>query len=230
MALAHVPGAAWCATDTYLPLATGNFWQYRTPGGLEDSQLVIGPVTFEGIETIAVEFDPNHGNAGLRNYWTEAPDGDLVFWGFYRWFDNFGVRYDPPIPFLDAPLEVGRTWQATTTPRILPEQQDEPSFTLYFTVDEHGALTVPAGSFDAWAIRYGGAPARHPSAISRVEFDVMGRRVSTAAAAGSAPDWWSLGIGRVTQVVGSDRYELVSFDFPTPVSAVTWGRIKRLYR
>jgi hypothetical protein len=229
LALAHVSDPAWSGTGTYFPLATGNFWMYRTPDGHEDSQLVIGPASFEGIETIAVEFDPDHENAGLRNYWTETPDGDLLFWGFYRSVEDVGVRYDPPIAFLDAPLEVGRTWQATTTPTYLPKQREGEPFVLEFAVHSYGPRTVPAGTFDAWEIGYEASEDQAEIATS-LELDVTGRRLSHGTRGSGAGDWWTLGIGRIAQGLGSYRYELVSFELPTPVSAASWGRVKRLYR
>jgi hypothetical protein len=228
VALFAVGVAPAVRAQAYLPLTAGTTWVYQGTAGAHETQTVTGITTLLGHDYAVITYSNSTSNTGLENYWSTNAEGDVFLAGFNRALDNFGVVYDPPLLYVDAPLALGKTWSSSTTPYFLPGMTPQGPFTLGRAVYEETGLDVPAGHFATFGIGQYlvTGPALRLPAIAAGQLALDGTLVSPT---GAANEWFAAGVGQVQYVV-DDRYQLVSLGIPTPVAASTWGRVKAAYR
>jgi len=207
------------AESTWFPMHIGNEWDYVDTGGAHEVVTFTRTMTLAGREVFVLTYGPSVDNTGLENYWCAGPDGDVLLSGFFRSDDGFGWLYDPPIPLVDAPLSLGKTWSHATRVTLLPTMEDLGINVFGFQVYTAGLLSVPAGIYFAYGIGY--SP---PTLVveSARDLDATGRRSSGP----SVSDWWTDGLGRPQY----NSFQLSAFSFPTPTRGATWGKVKALYR
>lgn len=222
IACASLPGRA--RAETWLPLDIGNRWSYQGVAGGHEVTSITGTTVLRDRMVYVRSYLESPQNAGLENYWSVEPDGDVFLHGFMRRVENFGVAYEPPLRMLDAPLSLGRAWTTTSTVYYLPDMSLNGSYDFSFQVMEDGVLSLPAGTFDAMGIGQTAAPPLGRTGIAG-QLAPDGARRSTAL---TAQEWYAQGVGEV-QYATDDLYQLAVADLPTPVVATSWGRIKRLY-
>ena len=87
--------------------------------------MVTGTRTILGRSVYVMTYGPGGVNAGLENYWIPQPDGGVYIAGFWHEGDQFGILFDPPILYVDAPLAVGRTWAVSVGTWRLPGMTDD---------------------------------------------------------------------------------------------------------
>jgi hypothetical protein len=215
---------------TYLPLHIGNQWSYDEPApGQTEVRTVTKTVSVRGHEVFAIEYGPSAYNAGLENYWTNGPDGDVLLWGFWRKLDLYGYLYDPPIVYADGPLSAGKTWTTSATFYALPDTTLLFSDTFGFEVYEAGVVVVPLGAFFAYGVgQYLGPTLLASVGSGPGDLNLLGERDrSVRGQAGQPSSWYSEQVGVVQDVGGA--YKLRSFDRPTATTRSSWGAIKLLY-
>lgn len=220
--------AAGCMASTialaaeYLPLDLGVTRQYVGDEGGAETLVVTGTRTLFGTEVKVISYQNSTVNEGLENYWTTAPDGDVLLWGFYRNVEEFGRVYQPPVRMVDAPLSVGRQWATTFAIYTFPGYVVQGTATYPLEVYTEGPVSVPAGTYSAYGIGLGNPPLLAGHTIT-------GEVVTGDIREDVATDWWSDGVGRV-QYDLDRRYQLLSADPPTPTTGISWGRVKALSR
>ena len=72
----------------------------------------------------------------IGNRWDyTSPEGDetrevartIELWGFWREDESWGYLYDPPVPLVDAPLYLGKSWTHAVSLTTSPGTGAEPS-------------------------------------------------------------------------------------------------------
>ncbi len=206
----------------YLPLATGNTWNYITDAGLYETRVITGQTTVFDQDAWVMEYPGSPWNDVLDQYWSVADNGDVLFHGYWR--EDWGRVYDPPLLVVDAPLELGQAWSTTVDSYALPDLEYLSTFTIFYEVSEAGTYDVPAGSFEAFGVGTVEPPV--------VEKD--GRRYSVygelmVPGYRTTSDWWSLGVGLV-QYVHVEFLQLESYQIGTvAVQDHTWSGVKSLF-
>lgn len=228
------PAASHAGTaPTWMPDVPGWRWGYLGPLGARDSVVGRGVESFDGVQAIRLDHVLG-ADAGLQQFWINtgrADVGSLLFAGFFRPSENFGIRYEPPLRFMRGPALVGDNWVVSATPVMLPGGIPGETFALEFRVMD---VIEPGLVGEAYGVTYALLP---PSLAPRgaAAYSLTGRaRAGDASARGVPPDepldWFAAGFGQVRFRRGGDLYVLTSVDAPVPVAHSTWGRIKRLYR
>jgi hypothetical protein len=215
--------AAGVQAQDYLPLETGRFWSYVADDGVKEMKVVGERVTVFGTEVFPIEHPVSDANAGLENYWSKGPGGEVLLWGFFR--EGWGYLYQPPIAVVAPPLLVGRTWTATFDLYALPDTSFAGTYTIMFEVCEDPVLTLPAGEFATFGI---GEAAPAPAGAIVAGYTLWGavRGAKTA----SASKWYAADVGEV-QYATDRLYRLESWtDEPIHAEPVAWGAVKALYR
>jgi hypothetical protein len=228
-ALLSALGFGAVLAEEYLPLGIDNFWEYDGVEGKHEVQTVTRTMLLWGTEVYVIEYSESTSNEGLENYWTTDPDGSVDIWGFYRTLDewgDWGYLYNPPIRVLQPPLYLGKEWTTTVGQYSLPDSSFSGWLDFTFCVVEEGLVTVPAGTYYAYGIEQCLAAVRGRPLPDWVAIDGTSLDVPRARNPGN---WWSGGIGCV-QYSADDLYQLVQFNQPTPVTEVSWGRLKAEYR
>lgn len=139
--LAALMLAGSAAAVDFWPMPAGMVYTYEYPSG---EQMTVHYATdcLRGVrpggvfgETFRIDGD---GDVTLTDWYSYSPDMELP---------NFYLS-DPPVKFLDLPLEVGKEW---TTHALVPMVS---AFEEIFTyrVISFGPVTVPYGTFDAYEI------------------------------------------------------------------------------
>lgn len=211
--------------QSYMPMVVGNRWTYDSASGHE-VQVITGTTTIRGRTMFVRSYEESAENAGLENYWLVESDGDVLLGGFLRHVEKLGVLYEPPLRMVDVPLSVGATWTTPASYYRLPDTTLAGTFVFRMEVFGDSVLTVPAGTFSAFGI--GQSPLiAAPAAMVQSGLELDG---SVQVAGGSAQDWYSAGVGDVQFGYGDDPFRLTSYDFSTPTTALSWSRLKRLYR
>ncbi len=216
--LASSPGSARAESDLYLPLVLGATWEYEgLDGGVEVQSVTETEVVF-GDQTYVITFLESPLDEGLRQFWKTTESGDVYFRGYDR--PPLSRVYVPAILWVDAPLELGKTWEQTFDAYSYPDGEYLGRFGLSLTVHEDTVVSTPAGEFHAFGLGSGAAaPLDESSGLE--PFSVTGRRAATA--------WWSEFVGRV-QYDTVDLYRLTSFELPsTPVRETSWATVKSHY-
>ena len=220
MAVAILPHP--CPAEEYLPLQLGNRWEYTSPEG-DETREVTGTFDLWGEEVYVIGYPESVHNLGLENYWTTNVEGDVFVWGFWVDEEEWGVLYSPPIPVVDTPLYLDKTWSHTFDTYVLPDTtyagQNEIGFRVYW----EGVLSVPAGDFFAYGI----------GQYLPVGPGFLGDRcISGELAVDQHREeptcWYSDGVGEI-QYWTSDVYRLVDFGQPVAVAQTSWGAVKALY-
>jgi hypothetical protein len=220
------PSCGPARADDFLPLAVGNFWEYVDEDGDVEIQVVVGTAEIWGTEVHVVEFQESPVDEGLLDFWTSGPDGNVCLWGFWRDDAGWGLLYDPPVRFVDAPLSLGKEWENTFDAYGLPDTLLVGTSHLSLVVTEEGDLTVPAGVFHSFGIATdeGEGPGPVPG-----DYTILGRRRAADGVRDASQWWWSDGVGQV-QYGASGLFQLSSYFMTTPAQPLSWTRIKAVYR
>ena len=211
------------AYTDYLPLEPGILWMYQSVGGNQESMIVSGTRTLFGETVTVMDVFNSTSNEPLKNYWRRAEDGDVLLCGFFRDEEGgWGLAYDPPIRWVDAPVVLGATWACTTQVYELPGMVPADMMVLEYTVWWEGTLTTPLGDFPTVGIGFAD-PWTAETAFRGCTPD--GRIFSGR----SEPDRWLCdGVGLV-QYDTDDLYQLYYWCI-VPVEPLTWSRVKMLYQ
>ncbi len=216
-ALASVPAPI-------MPLWTGYTWHYANEDGSSFDLVMSGPVT-TALGQTAYQRDNLDGH-GRADWWTIAPNGDLLLAGLGSVGNVTGITYDPPVVFLGANPQVGDSW--TTNTNAIGET-GVVNYHLTLTVDvvQEGDVIEPAGVLHIVALNVteNYTAAAVPGARS---VDPVGPASTTynmlfAPQLGVAESPYSNGLTMTTM-------HLASYGMPTPTQGSTWGRLKALYR
>ena len=217
-----------CAAQHYLPLATGNFWNYRLDNGMLEMRVVGLPVDFHGHTVQPIEYVISPSNQGLVNYWSLAPGGGALLHGFTRGI--MGAWYEPPLLWVEGELTVGQTWSEQSNFYILPSGAWYGLWDFGTEVLAEESITVPAGDFVCFGLRnFADGP---PKAMFSGTYDLCGQ-----VAAGKSDlkndlveHWVSRDVGIVQDQVDG-TYRLAGyFGPPVTVSSMSWGAVKALFR
>jgi hypothetical protein len=122
---------------TYLLRSSGSFGDLRTEIGVRVEEQV-----FEGRRVLAFE------SAGQRQL--QDRNGALIAVTDLQ--GRVQQRYDPPLGF-DFPLSVGKTWTRNHTVTLAGNPRPVP-FKATWTVEAYENISVPAGRFATWRLRY----------------------------------------------------------------------------
>lgn len=153
---------------------------------------------------------------GRQHFWSETAEGDKLFHGAHTIGLGTPLLFSPPIPMIDEPLYVGKTWVVDS------RDSDSLAVRVHFEVTAFGEVTVPAGTFqtftveDTWEFPEG-TPAEKILACIRMELGVSGTVQ------------YADGVGQVQEVYGSRTERLLSLR-TVGVEPATWTRIRMLYR
>lgn len=214
------------SAQDYLPLGPGSFWHYAGDAGDAFTRTVTGTLEMAG-ETVSVVAVSGYApDEGLEQYWTSQAGGDVLFWGFYRSLEDWGLLYVPPLLLVDAPLSVGQRWSAVAEVFEIPGNQPAGAWVGERVVLSAGLETVPAGEFFAYALAWD-FPLGEPRAPSLRGRDLYGRH-RVAGRELSVPEYWSQGVGIVREET-TQIWRLTDFDGPTPAAAASWSALKALY-
>jgi hypothetical protein len=228
LAFALFPAVA--AAADFLPLAVGNFWEYRGVNGSHQVETITGFTAVRG-RVVAVKSYAEGVDAGLQNYWLLDTDGSVLLAGFRDQTGSPSWAYEPPIRMLPVPPTLGPQPVQHITIHDVDTDGIVDSFDIRIDVLADSILAVPAGSFHAFGAGQI-SPLPGPTAA------VVARRALDGRALGSFPpsvsdilptDWYSEGVG-VVQYQAADVMQLVAYGRPTPVATSSWGALKRLYR
>lgn len=223
---ALLPGSA--SAGDWLPLATGNRWEYQGVGGAHQVETITGQTMVRG-RVVSVKSYAQGVDAGLQNYWLLDADGSVLLAGFTQ-PGGTSWAYEPPIRILPVPPVVGpKPLQPVSVYDLVTGLL---VFSDNFQVDvtEEVTLTLPAGSFHAFGV--GSLSPSRPALAKGGSIALDGRRIPASGpsiASSGTTDWFSEGTGDV-QYNTDDLYQLVGFGRPTPIASSTWGGLKRLYR
>lgn len=212
-----MPSLAW-GVD-YFPFTEGIRYQYQIlPVHLgRETRYFSGTAVVNGQLTRGFV---RSSRTNFTEFWSETPEGDKVWHG-----DDDPNRYfDPPIPYIVAPLFVGKSWELTSA-MVIVATNDTIRLHWRFEVLGFGQVTVPAGTFEAVTIRQtveelGGRRNKPETAL----VGPMGASLGGVPADISYAD----GVGRIQVVDGSFGDQLLSYG-PTAVEPVTWSQIRALY-
>ena len=146
------------AGSIYFPLDPGSMWTYAGDQGGSAQVFIGGGQVVIGVETVVRHVDIQSVLDGqtFQNYWTSNGDGDLWLHGFTNESIRLSLSYDPPILWLDAPLQVGNTW-STTTQAYSDLEGNVPwgdPFTITLGVISEQEIVVPAGKFFAYEVGF----------------------------------------------------------------------------
>jgi hypothetical protein len=134
--------------ERYIPPPMGSTWTYAMHStgsyGSGDSQMVVqlAESTWEGRTVLAYRTASQHQlqDRHLNLLAFTAPDGKPQ------------MRFDPPVGW-DWPMQVGKVTTRDHVATVIATGQKIP-FTATWTVEAHEDVTVPAGTFKAWRLRY----------------------------------------------------------------------------
>ena len=198
-------GHAAAGSENYLPLVLGNRWEYALPGGDTEIQVVDRTAVVRGREVFVIAHSVN-GTPIQEDYWS-APEGDVLFHGYYRPIEDFGVLCDPPVKLVDAPLLSGGTWSTKSELFVLPDSLSTGVQSFSFAVAGVEELEVPAGTFTTTAIEPLGIAERTGGLI-----DFPAR-------------WVASGIGTV-RLGGPVPHDLETYSVVLAVLPASWGAVK----
>ena len=211
-----------CSSENYLPLQIGNRWEYTSSEG-DETKEVTGTIELWGEEVFVIEYPESVHNLGLDQYWTTNVEGDVFVWGWWREDDQWGSLFEPAIPWVDAPLYLGKTWSHTFDTYVLPDTTYAGQNEIHLRVYWEGVLSVPAGDFYSYGI---GQDVPHGAGFP--EDRCISGEVAVDLPREEPTDWYGDGVGEI-QYRTSDIYQLVSFDQPVAIAQTSWGAVKALY-
>ena len=195
--------AAGAGSENYLPLVLGNRWEYALPGGDTEIQVVDRTAVVRGRPVFVIAHTVD-STPIQEDYWS-APDGDVLFHGYYRPIEDFGVLCDPPVMLVDAPLLSGNTWSTKTELFVLPDSLSVGFETFSFAVAGSEELQVPAGTFTTIAIEPLGS-----ARGGTIDFPTR---------------WVTSGVGTI-RLGGPIPHDLEAYSVVLAVHPSSWGAIK----
>lgn len=145
---------AGCATpppppaDRYQPPPAGSRWSYqlKSSGSFGEARadvpVKVEEITFEGRKVLSFEA------GGQRQI--QDRNGALIAVTDLQ--GRVQQRYDPPLGF-EWPLAVGKTWTREHTVLLAGQAKPVP-FKATWAVEAYETISVPAGRFGAWRMRY----------------------------------------------------------------------------
>lgn len=145
---------AGCATpppppaQRYVAPPSGSSWSYlmRSSGSFGDARaevpVKVEEITFEGRRVLSFEA------GGQRQI--QDRNGALIAVADLQ--GRVQQRYDPPLGF-EWPLAVGKTWTREHTVQLAGQARPVP-FKATWVVEDYETVSVPAGRFGAWRMRY----------------------------------------------------------------------------
>lgn len=171
----------------YWPMEDGLIWSYQPSIGVE-YEVSMGCVDgscSRGRTIVAPSYTLGHYVAyGLNE------EGDVVVTGATNWdsrqFDPDIATYDPPLLFLDLPLDLGKTWISISGPAVVVGE-----------VLRGETVTVGAGTFEVLVVRV--TDVANPTAIAGeyrlnrnvgAVMDGAYGLASFSGAVGAAPESW----------------------------------------
>jgi hypothetical protein len=156
----------------------------------------------------------------LQHFWSETAEGDKLFHGAHTLGIGSLRHFSPPILMIDEPLFVGKTWVVESV------SSDGFAARVHFEVTAQGAVTVPAGTFQAFTVEDTWEfPENPPAEIAQACI----RTTRGAAGTNTGRVSYADGVGEVQEVFGSRTERLLSFS-TVAVQASTWSGIRMLYR
>ena len=211
-----------------MPLDIGTQWEYASVSGVHEIETITGTRVVLGRTVFVKSFSSGPDN-GIENWWQTGPAGEVLLAGFDR-HDGFTLGYDPPITLCGGTPTLGDLWPTHIIMYDMATMNVVGEYDFTFGALEDVSLTVPAGTFHCYGVGQV-VPVTAKAILGARGLTLDGRRAATGpgAAASSATDWFSSGVGAV-QTVSSDLFQLVSFSRPTPTLTSSWGRLKQLYR
>jgi hypothetical protein len=231
--LCFTPAILQAQAYNYLPLVPGMAWHYEAATGeswlttVKGEQMVLGRIT----TTLVHSIDQVVTTQVVHNFWTVDMGGDLYLHGAHNITTDFVVSYEPPILWLDAPLELDKTWSTSFQPFFSLDGTNPGNPGVnHLQVFESADLTVPYGTFPAFGIGYAGT--QKLTAPDGRAYDLLGftQEVGGLPTSKGAFSWFSDGLGRLQEIYEGATYQLVTWNGPVPVMAETWGGLKNLYR
>lgn len=131
-------------------------------------------------------------------------DVEQTSFGSYAWSgtESDDHIFDPPLLYLDFPLETGKSWVSSALERVYFADSD--SLTLFGSVIGEQIIDVPAGQFEVYEV----------SLYYRYQNDH------------TRDNWKTLYLHRQLGPVG----DLTSWTGVVPTETSTWGGVKALYR
>jgi hypothetical protein len=206
----------------YFPIVEGVVWTYHSSSPQWDDQYTThfaGTEVVNGVTAKVMRFAGGQ-DEGLQQFWTDTPEGDKFIHG---WSLGDGLRNEfiPPLLDIDSPLFLGKTWDVATVGSL------SGPLTVHYTVVAAGPVTVPAGTFEAFAID---TQIEWPLAMKAPGISLFGT-VRTASV-GEPYDrrMYADGIGLIGWSSGWRVDELLDVDATVGVSAATWTAIRQFYR
>ena len=154
LALAVLATLAGCATpppppaDRYTPPPTGSRWSYllKSNGSFGEARaevpVKVEEISFEGRKVLSFEA------GGQRQI--QDRNGALIAVTDLQ--GRMQQRYEPPLGF-EWPLAVGKTWTRDHTVLLAGQTKAVP-FKATWAVEAYETISVPAGRFGAWRMRY----------------------------------------------------------------------------
>ncbi len=168
-------------------------------------------VTVIGSDTVQVYRYVDGPYRNRVEYWSENSEHDKFLHGYdITGYGGYSYRFAPPILQIDEPLFVGKTWTS-----ISVVNGEETAYLGFEVTGEYETVTG-VGTFQAFSI-YGAGVSIDNKIATPAEY-VRDRRFADGM--GMVYFWDQY----------NNRYEFLKSFGPTPVNAVTWGRLKSLYR
>jgi len=155
-----------------------------------------------------------------QHFWSETAEGDKLFHGAHTLGIGSLTHWSPPILMIDEPLFVGKTWVVDS------ESSDGIAARAHFEVTALGAVTVPAGAFQAFTVEDTWEFPENPSAEKA---QACMRMMWGAAGTYTYRRSYADGVGEVQEAFGARTERLLSFR-TVAVHASTWSGIRMLYR
>ncbi|MBL8328019.1 MAG: hypothetical protein JNJ71_04140 [Rubrivivax sp.] len=182
-ALLTAIGLAGCSTppppaaERYQPPAAGSSWSYllRSDGSFGEARAEV-PVRveetrFEGRPVLSFE-------AGGQRQLQDRQGGLIAVTDLQG---RVQQRYEPPLG-LEFPLAVGKTWTRDHTVLLAGSARPQP-FRATWVVEAYETVSVPAGRFGAWRMRYSDSFGESHTVWSAPEsLGIFLKRVSTRPA------------------------------------------------
>lgn len=235
--LASTPTAA---RAQYLPLVQGYQWRYTGTGPITIDRAIDG-VKLVGEAQTSVLSNVQTGaiSDAWDNFWTSDAEGRLWLHGFFNYGSEFGIRYVPPILWIDASPQTDDTWNTTTTAFDLDTGALVTVFSINFQATNGVEVTVPAGTFDTLMLDYitesAGASSRYAgiqNGAALRDHTLLGQRRGTqdTVARASALAWYSDGLGLVRESVccPSEISELTAYK-TVATQRESWSSLKSTF-
>jgi hypothetical protein len=157
---------------------------------------VDGEATFRGRPALRVTSQVVEGSPERAR--TFMQDSDLFLTPEWMWLGRqrgkgSGEYADPPLLMFRWPLEVGQQWSATTS--FYLEDTDFPQTQTRIQVLAYKSVTVPAGTFEAYHLKYRGYHPEFPGNAAVIDY------------------WYAPAVKSIVKYQGIVWFENVDFHF-----------------